>query len=81
MRGMDEHERSRAAPSSYPEIIDVLESLPVMLRETRRRKGLSLRQAAEELDVSFSSVTRWERGQTVGLGIKVIVRVLRWIAT
>lgn len=64
--------------AGYDDLIGVLETLPVILRETRRRKGLSTREAADQLGVSFSSVSRWERvGQCVP-DRPAIIRILRW---
>lgn len=65
----------------YDEIIAVLDTLPVILRETRRRKGLSTREAADQLDVSFSSVARWERADQCVPDRPAIIRILRWAAT
>lgn len=69
-------------PVGYEEIIEVLTALHVMLRETRRRKGLSTRAAAEELGVSFSSVSRWERNAKLCVpDLPATIRILRWMAT
>lgn len=70
---------ARQTLTGYGELIEVLESLPVILREARRRKGVSIRQAAIELDVSFSSISRWEAGITHPDTPKII-KVLRWSA-
>lgn len=65
---------------SYEEIVRVLEDMPVILRETRRRWGMSLRAAGTHLDVSASTLMRWERGETVGLGVPGLAAILRWAA-
>ena len=67
-------------PSSYEEVIEVLDHLPVIIRETRRRKGLSIREASDQLGVSFSSVSRWERIEGCVPDRPAIVRILRWAA-
>ncbi len=64
--------------TGYEELIDVLVSLRVILRETRRRKALSMREAGDVIGVAASTIMRWERGETVGLGVEGIVKVLRW---
>jgi len=64
--------------TGYEELIDVLVTLRVILRETRRRKAMSMRDAGDVLGVAASTVMRWERGETVGLGVEGIVKVLRW---
>jgi transcriptional regulator with XRE-family HTH domain len=66
---------------AYDEIIAVLETLPVILREARRRKGLSTREAADQLGVSFSSVSRWERASQCVPDRPAIIRILRWAAS
>jgi hypothetical protein len=72
--------RESAVLPGYDDLIVVLETLPLLIRETRRRKRLSLRAAGEVLGVSASTAMRWERGETVGLGVEGIVAVLRWAA-
>lgn len=71
---------SRGDLAGYDDLIAVLETLPVILRETRRRKGLSTREAAEHLGVSFSSVSRWERVDLCVPDRPAIIRILRWAA-
>jgi transcriptional regulator with XRE-family HTH domain len=65
----------------YDEVIAILEVLPVILREARRRKGLSTREAADQLGVSFSSVSRWERPQQCMPDRPAVIRILRWAAS
>lgn len=63
--------------STYTEFATLVEQLPILIRERRRAKGLSLRDAGLEIGVSFSTVTRMESGgdaSTVSL-----VAVLRWL--
>lgn len=63
----------------YAELADVIANLPVLLREARRARGLSLRAAAKELGMSFSTVTRMEEGNDCALANAVAV--LRWLDT
>jgi DNA-binding transcriptional regulator YiaG len=44
-------------------------STAVLVRETRKRLGLTQLQFAKTLGVSFQSVNRWERGKTKPLPI------------
>lgn len=44
-------------------------SIPVLVKETRKRLGLTQYQFAKALGVSFQSVNRWERGKTKPLPI------------
>ena len=48
--------------ASYVELLDVLDALPMLLREARRRRGHSQRVAAVEMGLSFSTVSRIEGG-------------------
>jgi DNA-binding transcriptional regulator YiaG len=54
-------------------------STPVLVKETRKRLGLTQLQFARVLGVSFQSVNRWERGKTkpLPLAIKQIELQLR----
>ncbi len=51
--------------------MSVTESLStaVLVKETRKRLGLTQLQFAKTLGVSFQSVNRWERGRTKPLPI------------
>jgi DNA-binding transcriptional regulator YiaG len=44
-------------------------STAVLVKETRKRLGLTQVQFAQALEVSFQSVNRWERGKTKPLPI------------
>jgi putative transcriptional regulator len=44
-------------------------SIPMLVKETRKRLGLTQLQFAQTLRVSFQSVNRWERGKTKPLPI------------
>jgi DNA-binding transcriptional regulator YiaG len=44
-------------------------SIPVLVKEIRKRLGLTQLQFAKTLGVSFQSVNRWERGKTKPLPI------------
>lgn len=60
-------DKDREALSAMP----VTESLStaVLVKETRKRLGLTQVQFAQTLGVSFQSVNRWERGRTKPLPI------------
>lgn len=47
---------SDGKPTSYSEIVTLLGDLPMLVREKRRRNGLSLREAARQVGVSFSTL-------------------------
>lgn len=64
-------------PTSYRELAEVIGRLPLLLREARRARGLSLRAAAAQLGMSFSTVTRMEEGNDCALSNAVAV--MRWL--
>lgn len=66
-----------ASLTSYAELADVISNLPLLLREARRQRRLSLRAAAREMGVSFSTVYRIEQGDDCALSNAMIV--LRWL--
>lgn len=70
---------SEPAPTSYAELADVLDRLPLLVRETRRRRGLSLRGAAKDAGVQMANIARCEQGQ--GLHMATVLPLLRWIGS
>lgn len=48
--------------ATYEELAALLASLPMLLREARRARRLSLRAAAEQIGVSYSTIHRLEYG-------------------
>lgn len=70
---------SQEAPSSYTELARVLDNLPLLLKEARRARGLSVRAAADELDISPSTVSRIENGHDAVVSNSLAV--LRWLDT
>jgi hypothetical protein len=65
------------ALTSYEELVQVLASLPLLLRETRRARRLSVRAAAKQIECSFATVSRIEAGEDCVLSNAV--SVLRWL--
>jgi predicted transcriptional regulator len=63
---------------SYPEMARVVELLPTLVREKRRRDGLSLRAAGDALGVAGSTVKRFEDG-TGGVSGETVPVLLRWV--
>lgn len=61
----------------YAELIELLEALPLLVRERRRRCGLSLRATAGQAGVSFSSLARFEHGR--GIDLSTAVLLLAWV--
>lgn len=65
-------------PTSYDELIELLAALPLLIREKRRRDGLTLRAAGKATGLSFSTVYRVEQGESDPTLSHVIV-LLRWL--
>jgi DNA-binding XRE family transcriptional regulator len=65
------------APTSYAELLSVLDALPILLRENRRRTGMSLRSAAREIGVSFATISRLEDGNDASL--TNAMKVIAWL--
>lgn len=63
----------------YSELAEVIATLPILLREARRARGLSQRAAARELGFTFSTVSRLEAGHDIVLSHAVAV--LHWLDT
>lgn len=63
--------------TTYAELADVLQSLPLLLREARRQRGLSIRKAAVEIGINFATLSRIEAGK--GHMIDNGLAVLHWL--
>ena len=63
--------------STYTQLVDVLDKLPLILREARRQRRMSLRQVASEVGCSFSTVDRIEKGN--GGNLSNAVLILLWL--
>lgn len=68
---------STGQQTTYSELAEVIAVLPMLLKETRRARGLSIRAAAEQLGMSFSTVNRIEHGDDHA--VSNTVAVLRWL--
>lgn len=64
-------------PTTYSELADVIANLPLLVREARRGRRLSQRGAAEQIGISFSTVSRMEAGEDCVLSN--VIAVLRWL--
>jgi len=63
--------------TTYSELASVLSDLPLLLREARRARQLSLRATAREIGCSFNTITRIETGKSCT--VDHAVDVLRWL--
>ena len=62
---------------SYLEIARVVELLPTLVREKRRRDGLSLRAAGDQTGVAATTLMRFEYGS--GIAWETVPVLLRWV--
>jgi transcriptional regulator with XRE-family HTH domain len=62
----------------YGELAEVLANLPLLVRERRRQQRLSVRAAAEQIGISFSTISRMENGDDMNEAS--LAAVLRWLA-
>ncbi len=65
-------------PMAYDELIEVLTNLRFLVRETRRRRGLSIRATADQLGLSHTVLSRLEDG--AGIQLSTAITLLRWVA-
>jgi ribosome-binding protein aMBF1 (putative translation factor) len=63
--------------TTYTELANVIGNLPMLVREARRARGLSVRAAAKQIDCSFSTVLRFEKGEDCNLSNAVAI--LQWL--
>ncbi len=63
--------------ATYSELAEVLDQLPTLVRAERRRRGVSGRQAAREIGVSNTLVSRFEAGR--GINVYNALLFLRWL--
>lgn len=61
----------------YGELADVLGLLPLLVREARRARGLTIRAAADEVGLAHSSLHRIEQGEDCRLSSALLV--LAWL--
>lgn len=68
-----------ATLTSYHELAAVLDSLPLLVREARRARRLSLRRAAEQMSVNATTIHRTESGEAPS--VPSAVKMLRWLGS
>jgi transcriptional regulator with XRE-family HTH domain len=49
--------------ATFAEIVEVLDTLPVILRNARRTRRLSVREVARQTGLSFSTISRMENAE------------------
>lgn len=59
-------------------VADLLDGLPTLCRDRRRMLGIGLHVAAAEMDMSGSTLNRFETGQR-GAYVETVSKVLRWL--
>lgn len=73
-----EPDNEHRVPTSYEELISILEALPTLVREKRRRDRLTLRGAGERSGIGFNTLSRVEQGEQCSLSNAL--RLLHWVA-
>lgn len=68
---------SQQTISTYAELAEVLENLPLIVREARRARRVSLRCAGQQMGVDFNTLGRLERGHDIR--IDVLSAIFRWL--
>jgi transcriptional regulator with XRE-family HTH domain len=63
--------------ASYLELADLLNSLPLIVREARRARNISQKAAAEQIGITDRTIRRLENGEDVNLS--TAVALLRWL--
>jgi ribosome-binding protein aMBF1 (putative translation factor) len=71
-------ERDRKALPPYLMVADVLTRLPVLLHTARTQRGLSVKDAAAEINLAPSTIHRVEHGK--GCNLPTAVQVLFWLS-
>jgi len=66
-------------PLAYDELARILLNLPLLVREKRRRLGLSQRGVGRVSRISFATVARCEAGYD--LKLSSVLELLEWIGT
>ena len=59
------------------DLLAALDGLPNTMRTMRQLKGLSLREVARQMDEDFSTLSRFERGESVQ--VPFVRKVLVWL--
>jgi ribosome-binding protein aMBF1 (putative translation factor) len=63
--------------STYSDLAELIENLPLLIREARRARGLSQREATRQMGVDNTLVFRLENGAHVNSG--VLPAIFRWL--
>lgn len=67
------------APPTYDELTQILVNLPLLVREKRRRLGLSQRDVGKISKLSVATVCRCEAGYDMRLSS--VLELLEWVGT
>lgn len=70
---------AKAELTTYAELADVIEHLPLLVHSARRARRLSQRQVAAQAGMSFSTISRIEAGEE--LSTVSLCAILRWLDT
>jgi transcriptional regulator with XRE-family HTH domain len=65
--------------SPYEDLLGILAGLPLLVRETRRRRRMSMRDVSAVTGVSAPTIQRCEQGEQE-VSLTNATRLLRWLA-
>lgn len=68
---------SDGRPTTFSELADEIERTMLHVASARRARGLSLRECARQVGVSFSTLKRAEDGED--LRATTLIAILRWL--
>lgn len=64
--------------ATYAELAAVLDAAPLLLRERRRERRLSMRAAAGEIGCGATTILRFESGDG-GIATDTLIQIVRWL--
>lgn len=68
-----------AARRCFGPVVDTLDMLPALMRSSRLVRGLSLREAADQIPYPFADLCRFESGRK-NPTLSSVVAMIRWLA-
>jgi len=66
-------------PLPHREVIEIITSLPRLVREKRQRDGLALRPAADQIGINHATLARFEDGYDARC-FATVLPILIWVS-
>ena len=70
---------TRESMMTFHDLADILDGLPLLMREARRARRMTPKEVADEIGIASTTVWRLEKGQ--GCTLKNASAILRWFDT